>query len=92
MKRILVISLCVLFAAAAGLYTRPSYILIGQLDWKDVLTKGYFVSTIPKFFTASMLDESFFWVLKFAGAGLILGLIIALFFMGSIKVKSKKKA
>lgn len=91
MKNILIVILCVIFAAFAGLYTRPSYILVGQLDWMDVITKGYFLSTIPKFFTQGMIDESFYWVLKFSGAGLVLGVLVTLLSSGGKTPKSKKK-
>jgi hypothetical protein len=92
MKKIIVILLCVIVASGAGLYTRPSYILIGQLNWIDVITKGYNLGSVPKFFTQGMIDESFFWVLKFAGVGLLLGIVVSLILGGgSKKAKSSKK-
>ncbi len=91
MKKLLSILLCTAAGTLAGTITRPSYTLIGQLNWQDVLTKGYFLGSIPKFFTQSMIDESFFWVLKFAGSGLILGVIISLM-LGSSSKSPKKKA
>lgn len=91
MKKLIAILLCVIAATGAGLYTRPSYILIGQLNWLDVITKGYNLGSVPKFFTQGMIDESFYWVLKFAGAGLILGIIVSVILGGGSKSKSTKK-
>jgi len=91
MKKFLSILLCTITGTTAGVITRPSYTLIGQLNWQDVLTKGYFLGSIPKFFTQSMIDESFFWVMKFSGSGLILGVVLALMLSGGSKA-SKKKA
>lgn len=88
MKKLFVILICSLFAGLAGLYTRPSYILVGQLDWLDVVTKGYYVGSLAKFFTQGMIDESFFWVMKFAGSGLALGIIVT-FILGEGKGSSK---
>jgi hypothetical protein len=91
MKRFLAILLCVLFFVFAGLYTRPSYILIGQLNWIDVLTKGYFLGSVRQLFTQGMVDESFFWVLKFSAAGLFLGILMAFLIDSKKSKKSKKK-
>lgn len=91
MRKILSILLCTTTGVIAGLITRPSYTLIGQLNWQDVITKGYFLGSIPKFFTQSMIDESFFWVLKFAVSGLVLGTVVAFMLAGGTKA-SKKKA
>jgi hypothetical protein len=92
MRKLLVIIICVLASTYAGLVTRPSYILIGQLNWIDVLTKGYYVGSIPKVFTQSMLDESFYWLLKFQISGFLLALISIVLLGGKTKTsKSKKK-
>jgi cellobiose-specific phosphotransferase system component IIC len=91
MKKLISIFLCTSAGTLAGLITRPSYTLIGQLNWQDVITKGQFLGSIPKFFTQSMIDESFFWVLKFSGSGLILGVIVSIMLGGTSK-GSKKKA
>ena len=86
------ILICFLAAAGAGLLTRPSYLLVGQLNWMDVLTKGYYVGSISRFFTQSMIDESFFWVLKFGAAGIVLGLVLTMISSDSKSAgKTKKK-
>jgi hypothetical protein len=91
MRKVIVIFICLLASTGAGLLTRPSYILIGQLNWIDVITKGYNLSVLPKFFSQGMIDESFFWVMKFSAAGLILGIIVALILGGGKKSSAKKK-
>jgi hypothetical protein len=81
MKKFLIILILTTIATAIGLYFRPSYTLVGQLDWFNVLTKGYFVGSFSKFFTQGLIDDSFFYVMRFSGAGLVIGLI-ACFFSG----------
>jgi hypothetical protein len=88
MKRIAIILFVTGLTTCAGLYFRPSFILIGQLDWFNVLTKGYFVGSVPKFFSQSFLDESFYFVMKFTVAGFLGGILFSLF----IKSKAKKGA
>jgi hypothetical protein len=57
-----------------------------------VLTKGYYVGSLPKLFTQNMIDESFFWVLKFSGIGLLLGIVTSMILNTKTSKKSKKKA
>jgi hypothetical protein len=54
-----------------------------------VLTKGYFVGSIQKFFSQGMIDESFYFVMKFTGGGLAAGIILAILFGGKSKGRSK---
>ncbi|MGZ3788923.1 MAG: hypothetical protein ACXVLQ_10385 [Bacteriovorax sp.] len=91
MKRIIIILLATILSTAVGLYLRPSYFLIGQMDWFNVLSKGYFVGSFAKFFSQGFLDESFFFVLKFAGGGLAGGLLLSLMVGGKSKKSSGKK-
>ena len=77
-------------STAIGLYFRPSYLLIGQLDWLNVLTKGYFVGSISKIFSQGFLDESFYFVMKFTAGGLIGGFLLSMFTGGSKKSAKKK--
>jgi hypothetical protein len=86
MKKFLITLLVTVVATAAGLYFRPSYPLVGQLDWVNVLTKGYFVGSVQGFFSQGYLDESFWYVMRFTMGGLIVGLILMMFVGG----KSKK--
>lgn len=89
--KFLLIILGILIGTVAGLYTRPSFFMIGQLNWVNVLTKGYFVGSFEGLFTQGMLDESFFHVLKFQGAGLSASFLI-LFIMSMMgKSKTAKK-
>lgn len=95
MKKLILFLAIICTATAAGLYFRPDYPLIGQLNWFNVLTKGYFVGSFQAFFSQGMLDESFFFVMRFTGGGAVLGMIAAM--MGgksksSSGKKSKKKA
>lgn len=90
MKKIIIILLFTAAATGAGLYFRPSYPLIGQLDWWNVLTKGYFVSSIAGFFSQGFIDESFWYVMRYTAGGLILGLLFALL-TGKGKASSGKK-
>ncbi len=87
MKRIIIILCVTTLATSIGLYFRPSYVLIGQLNWINVLTKGYFVGSIAKFFSQSLLDQSFYFVMSFTAGGMLLGIILAIFFGGSGKRK-----
>lgn len=92
MRKFIIILLFFIIGGFAGVYTRPSYFLIGQLNWVDVVTKGYSLSVIPKMFTMSMVDESFYHVLKFALGGSGLGLIAILVLgTGGKKSKASKK-
>lgn len=95
MKRLIIILFVTFLSTALGLYFRPSYFLIGQLDWLNVLTKGYFVGSFSKFFSQGLLDESFFFVMRFTGGGLVGGVLLSLM-MGGGKAKKgsgkKKKA
>ncbi len=93
MKKFLIILISTLLATAAGLYFRPSFALIGQLDWYNVLTKGYFVGSFQQLFTQGMIDESFMFVICFTAGGLVMGIVIALMMVGKKsagKSKSKK--
>lgn len=92
MKRIILILLITAIATAVGLYYRPSFLLAGgQLDWVNVLTKGYFVGSFPAFFTQGYLDESFYFVMRFTGGGLVGGFLISLLMGGKGSSKSSKK-
>ncbi len=79
-----------------GLITRPSFFLIGQLNWLNVLSKGHFVGPIEGFFSQGMIDESFFYVLKFQAIGVGSAFILIMLFnaftkKGKSKGKEKKK-
>ncbi len=76
MKKFLILMLSLVTFTSIGLYTRPSFLMIGKLNWIDVLTKGYFVSSFSKIFTQGMIDESFFWVGQFTLGGLVFGLLM----------------
>lgn len=91
MKKIIIILLLTVAATALGLYFRPSYPLIGQLDWWNVLTKGYFVGAVSGFFSQGFLDESFWYVMRYTMGGLIAGLVIAMAFGGKSSGSAKKK-
>jgi hypothetical protein len=90
MKRIILIILMTVISTAVGLYYRPSYMLIGQLDWVNVLTKGYFVGTLSKFFSQGFLDESFYFVMRFTAGGLVGGFLLTMM-VGGKKSSGKKK-
>jgi hypothetical protein len=77
MKKILIILIVTAVATAVGLYFRPTYPLIGQLDWWNVLTKGYFVGALSGAFSQGFLDESFFYVMRFTGVGFVVGIFMA---------------
>ncbi len=89
MKRIFLILLVTLIFTSIGLYFRPSYFVIGQLDWFNVMTKGYFVGSLPKFFSQGFIDESFYFVMKFTAGGIVVGFLISMV-LG--KKSSKKRA
>ncbi|MDD4974755.1 MAG: hypothetical protein PHY93_10420 [Bacteriovorax sp.] len=91
MKRIILILLVTIISTAVGLYFRPSYILIGQLDWLNVATKGYFVGSFSKFFSQSFLDESFYFVMRFTAGGLVGGFLFSKMFGGKKSSGKKKK-
>lgn len=91
MKKIIIILLVTIIATAIGLYFRPSLTLIGQLDWWNVLTKGYFTGAIEGFFSQSFIDESFWFVMRFTGAGLLIGIIISFMVGGKSASPAKKK-
>lgn len=78
MKKIIIILLPVLVATAVGLYFRPSFLLVGQLDWWNVLTKGFFVGSFNALFSQAYIDESFWYVMRYFAGGLIVGLITAM--------------
>lgn len=92
MKRIFIILFVTALSTALGLYFRPSYFVVGQLDWLNVLTKGYFVGSFSKFFSQGFLDESFFFVMKFSAGGLVGGFLLSLIMGGKSKKGKKKKA
>ena len=91
MKKLIVILLVTTLATAVGLYFRPSFTLIGQLDWWNVLTKGYFVGSIAGFFSQSFIDESFWFVMRFTGGGLVGGILLAMMTGSGGKSSSSKK-
>lgn len=93
MKRIIIVFLSTLLSTAIGVYFRPSYFLVGQMDWQNVVTKGYFLNSFFSFFSQGLLDESFYYVMQFTAAGFVMGLILA-YFLGGKATKSaarKKK-
>ncbi len=91
MKKIIIILLITLLATAVGLYFRPSYTLIGQLDWWNVITKGYFVGSFSALFSQGYIDESFWYVMRYTMGGLIVGLILAMMTGGKASKGSAKK-
>ena len=91
MKRIIIILLMTTISTGIGLYTRPSYFLIGQLDWLNVLTKGYYVGSFSKLFSQTFLDESFYFVMKFTAGGLVGGIFLSMMSTSKSKKKSAKK-
>jgi hypothetical protein len=92
MKKLLITLFFLFTSTALGLYYRPSFTLIGQLDWWNVLTKGYFVGAFSGFFSQSYLDESFWYVMRYSVSGLLIGIILSFMFTGKSKNTSKKKA
>ena len=91
MKRIIIILLVTVLSTFVGLYFRPSYLLIGQLDWLNVLTKGYFVGSLSKFFSQGFIDESFYFVMRFTAGGLVGGLLMSMMSKSSKSSGKKKK-
>lgn len=91
MKKIIIILLVTIIATAVGLYFRPEFPLIGQLDWWNVLTKGYFVGSIAGFFSQGFIDDSFWFVMRFTGAGFVLGVITAVMMGGKSSSSPAKK-
>jgi hypothetical protein len=91
MKRLIFILTITILSTALGLYLRPSYFLIGQMDWMNVLTKGYFVGSFSRFFSQGFLDESFYFVLQFTGGGLIGGILLSMMMSGKKGKKSSAK-
>jgi hypothetical protein len=91
MKRIILILLVTFISTAVGLYFRPSYTLIGQLDWLNVVTKGYYVGSFSRFFSQGFLDESFYFVMRFTAGGLVGGFLLAMMTGGKKTSKSKRK-
>lgn len=91
MKRIILILLVTIISTAVGLYFRPSFFLIGQLDWLNVITKGYYVGSISKIFSQGFLDESFYFVMRFTAGGFVGGILLTFLMGGKKKSKSKKK-
>ncbi|MBC7538591.1 MAG: hypothetical protein H7281_07210 [Bacteriovorax sp.] len=92
MKRIILILLVTIISTVVGLYFRPSYTLIGQLDWLNVVTKGYYVGSFSKFFSQGFLDESFYFVMRFTAGGLVGGFLLTMMITGGKKTsKSKRK-
>ncbi len=96
MKRLIIILTVTILSTAVGLYFRPSYFMIGQLDWINVLSKGYFAGSFSKFFSQGLLDESFYFVMRFTGGGLLGGILLSLATGGKAKKSAasgkKKKA
>ncbi|MBY0414967.1 MAG: hypothetical protein K2Q18_12425, partial [Bdellovibrionales bacterium] len=87
----LIILLVTILATGTGLYYRPSYPLVGQLNWWNVLTNGYFMGTIQGILTKSFIEESFFYVMRYTAGGVIAGVILAMVTgKGSSKKSSKK--
>lgn len=91
MKKIIIILLVTALATTTGLYFRPSYPLIGQLDWWNVLTKGYFVGSFSALFSQGFLDESFWYVMRYTAGGFVGGLVLAMVMGGKSSSGSSKK-
>ncbi len=91
MKKIIIVLLTTIVATAVGLYFRPSFTLIGQLDWWNVLTKGYFVGSFSALFSQSYIDESFWYVMRYSMGGLIFSLILVVMVGGKSSSPAKKK-
>ena len=91
MKRLIIIFIITSIATGIGLYLRPSYFMVGQLDWLKVLTKGYFVGSFSRFFTQGYIDESFYFVMRFTAGGLVGGFFLSMFFGSGKNSSSAKK-
>lgn len=91
MKRIIIILLVTIISTSVGLYFRPSYMLIGQLDWFNVLTKGYYINSFSKLFSQSFIDESFYFVMRFTAGGLVGGVLMSMIGKNSKSSGKKKK-
>lgn len=91
MKRTIFILFVTIISTFIGLYNRPSYILIGQLDWINVISKGYFVGQFSKFFSQGFLDESFYFVMKFTLGGLVGGFFLSMMLLEKKSSLKKKK-
>lgn len=89
--KLLILFLGIAIGTGFGLYTRPSFFMIGQLNWLNVLTKGYFVGSFEGFFSQGMLDESFYHVLKFQGIGVAGAILILILWTMLQKSKPAKK-
>lgn len=88
MKKLLIVLLVTLITTAVGLYFRPSYPMIGQIDWFKVISKGYFVGSFAGLFSQGFIDESFWYVMRFTAGGLIGGMLLV---MLTGKSSAKKK-
>ena len=77
MKKLIIILISTFVVTAIGLYLRPSLAFIGQIGWWNVLTKGYFLGSVEGFFSQGFIDRSFWFVMRFTGAGILLGILIA---------------
>ena len=91
MKKIIIILLMTLLATATGLYFRPSYPLIGQLNWWNVLTNGYFVGSLEGAISKGFIEESFFYVMRFTAGGFVAGILLTMI-AGKSKSKTKSSA
>ena len=92
MKKLTTILLVTLIATIVGLYFRPSYALIGQLNWWNVITKGYFVGSFTGLFSQAFIDESFWYVMKFTIVGALIALLaVTMMGKGGSKKPAKKK-
>jgi hypothetical protein len=92
MKKLITILIVTLLATAVGLYFRPSYALIGQLDWWNVITKGYFVGSFVGLFSKGFIDESFWFVMRFTiGGAIIAVMMMAMMGKSGGKKTAKKK-
>ncbi len=91
MKKLLFILICLALGTVYGLYTRPSFLMVGQLNWYNVITKGYFQNKVSQFFTQNMIDESFYHVLKMQTIALALSLLVLMMMSFLSKTKSVKK-
>ena len=91
MKRVIIILILTAISTSIGLYFRPSYFMVGQLDWIKVITKGYFVGSFSRLFTQGYIDESFYFVMRFTGGGLVGGFFLTMFLSGGKKSSPANK-